>query len=698
MEAIYNAAPMHISLGFDVVKQPAVAPQSPAEPFHYPHVWGFAERGQLIPQTITNNFDALFGANTLRPQGKFLTHQSMLAKIFAKNGNQFKFQRLVAPDAARGTIVTWCGRSKEKVTTTASRDMSREGHGTGFAKGDEISQTLVVWFSEPLEIADGSSYEEAVNNLQSAKKSVVGTVGGSSVEFECVPIFMEGQTHGLWGNRTGFSIETLDEKTLMPLDVDQATRIGGRMHTIRFHERPAGSDTPVVQPTRHGLLEATFSLVNDAFDPKLNHDYSLTSVLEDSYTQLNPALPRYPTYAPYDRFAFYSANYFSVISALKAEEDKIFNDGFDEWFVSPFSGRDVKGDDYYSFRVVTPLETQIEDHTVLRWGHSNVNYLTGGKDGDTSNEMFDQLVFEKVSNFGKEYSQRSRERYPISFVYDTGFSLETKLAMAPLTRTRRDLAVGFSIHIHDKGILTPTEELSLARAIMAGARMVPESTYYGTPFARGFLVAGSGEYVPENLPWRVSAILHYADKLSAYAGSGEGKLEPGANFSEYPGNRVTILKNISNPDREDELRVEEWEFGVNVLIPYDEHSFHSPGMFTMFGDDTSPVKSVINMLIAIIGEKRSRRTWHDFAGSDSHRKNVFRDRINKRVREYMDPRKFDDRLNNLEVETIYTRDDLSRGYSWSTRLKMPMNMPMNVGTFHLQIDRLEEGINPESFS
>lgn len=698
MEAIYNGAPMHISRGFEVAKQPPVAPQGPSTPIHYPHIFGFAEKGELMPQTVTNNFNQLFGHGTLRPQGKWLTHNSVLAKILAGQGNPFKFQRLISDDAKQSTIVTWMARSKDAAAVPVARGWNREGDSSGPSAGDTIQQHLVAFYNEPLVIPTGQSMDEAVAALHTRKEAVILTVYGSAVEFEATPVFFQSQTHGKWGDRTGYTIDTLDAKTTDPLDVEQALRIGGRLHTIRFWEKPEGSSTPTAQMTRQGQLEAKFSLLEGAFDPALNHDYSMVNVLKDSYTQLNPSLPKYPTYAPYDRFVFFPANYASVIKQLHEEEKARFDDGTDPWLISPFTARDINGDAYYTFRVVEPNDAIGSTKQVIRWGHVNVNYLQGGEDGDTSNEAFDKLVRQKFENFGNEFMQGSREKYPISVVYDTGFELPTKEIMSYVTARRRDVAVGFSTHIHGAGILTPQEEQSIARAIMAAARMYPESSYFGTPFSRGFLVVGSAEYAPEELPWRISQMAHYVDKLAAYAGSGRGILVPEADFSTYPGNRVTVLKNLSNPYRKDEVRVEEWEYGMNVLLPYDEHSYHNPGFFTMFSDDTTPMKSVVNMFIAIAGEKAARTTWHDFAGSDKYSKGVLRDMITGRVMELMDARRFDGRLNNLEVETIFTKDDLRRGYSWSTRLKMPLAMPMNVGTFDLLIDRLNENINPETFS
>lgn len=694
MESIYNATPMHISRGFEVARFPKAEPAAPAEPIHYPHVWGFAERGKLTPQTVTNNFTQLYGADTLKPRKPYLTHQGVLAKVLAKNANQFKFQRLVPEDATRASSVTYVAISDEKVEETIDSGWARD-NADPINDGATVQRRLVTWVTESLEVTSGQTIEEALAALQESTKKKSISVSGKSIAFTLYPVFADVREFGKFGNRCGYTIDTLDENTADPLDVDQARRIGGRLHTLRFWERPEGLDSPSVLRTRYGKQGITFSLVGDAFDPRFNTDMSLTYMLDDGYTQLDSSLPAYPTFAPYEYFTFYEKNYRTAIEKIDAEEKELHDDMEDPMMMSLFTGRDVQGNDYYSFRTVHPSE--VTGGEIQSWGHKNVVYCQGGEDGDLSNENFDLLVRQKVENFGPEYYQVSREKYPIGVFYDTGFEIETKEAMATLTAKRRDVAVFWSTHIHGAGIMTPQEEKSIARAIVAASNLVPESTYFGTEFCRGLIQSGSGEYVMENLPFRVSQLLHIADLFSKYMGAGNGEMVAERNFSEYPGNRVEVLKNLSNVYVPDEIRVGEWKFGINRVIPFDEFSYHSPGVYSMFADDQTPMKSAVNMMIAIQAEKAARRVWHRHAGVDRYSKEVLRGRIERSMREEMNPKRFDNRLSQMDTQVIYTKDDLIRGYSWSGRYHLRLAMPHTVGVMDILVDRLEEGISPETY-
>lgn len=694
MEAIYNGAPMHISKGFDVAIKGAVAPQSPAEPIHYPFIFGYAERGEPVPQKITNNFTAIFGEATANVRGKFATHQTVLAKLLAKNANQFIYKRMIPVDSKQSISVMYCGVSKATVTDTLSEDLLREGDVGGSPSGSTVARKLVFWRRESLDIS-GSTISEALAALKGTSKTVSVSIAGTPMDFEMRAIFADVRSHGAWGNLAGYTIETPDKKSTKALDVKAALATGGRLHNIGFWERSSATVAPARQLTLQNQQTASFCMKPDAFDETYKKDMGLHQVLPAAYTQLDSGKPNFPTYAPYQQFVSFDANYAAIVAELNADEQAQFKDGLGDYFISPFTCRDMYGSDYYSFRLVAGSETTDTEHH--RWGEINVVYGKDGADGDTSAANFDKQVADYVANFGNEYNLLSRELYPYSVFYDTGFVSDTKAKFADLTRKRRDVAIGWSTHIHGQASMPdPLQEQSIARFIKAQAELVPESTYFGTSFCRGFLMVGSGEYLNEAVPFRVSTILHAADLLSRYAGNGQGILKPGRDFSTYPGNRVICLKDISHPYRPDEQRVEEWDLGMNTIIPYDETSFHTPGLFTLFDTDTTPIKSVINMFITICAEKASRKVWHKFAGVDNLSKTVLRDEITAEVIKEMENR-FDGRIEQMTVRTYFTEDDLARGYSWSTKITLRLAMPHNVGTFDILVDRLEENIAAETY-
>lgn len=694
MEAIYNGAPMHISKGFDVVKQPTVAPESPATPIHYPFIFGFAERGELKPQKVTNNINALFGNGTTNTRSKFFTHQNTLATLLSNNANQYYFKRLVSSNARQGVSVMYCGISRTEVSDTLTDDIVREGDAVGQVSGSTVSRKLVMWKRKSLDIS-GKTVSEALAELKNKALVESVQVGGVPVEFDFYAVFADVRSHGSWGSLAGYTIETPDVNSATPLDTKAALATGGRLHNISFWERASATTSPAVKPTLQNQQSAKFCLKPDAFDETYKADMTFPTMLGKSYTQFDPNKPNYPTYAPYSEFIYYEGNYATIVSKLQSLENTIFDDGLGEYFISPFTCRDMYGSDYYKFRLVATSElTDIENH---RWGALNVVYTKDGADGDTSDVKFDELVASYVGNFGNEYNLLSRELYPYSVFYDTGFTSDTKAVFSDLTRLRRDVAIGWGTHIHgEASIPDPLQEQSIARFIKAQAELVPESTYFGTAFCRGWLMVGSGMYTPADVPFRVSSVLHSADLLSRYAGSGQGILKPGADFSTYPGNRVEVLNELSNIYRSDEQRVEEWDLGMNSIIPYDEISFHTPGLYTLYGDDTSPIKSVINMFIAICAEKASRKVWHKFAGVDNLPKSVLRDEITKDVRNEMENR-FDGRISQMVVRTYFTEEDIARGFSWSTKITLKLAMPHGVGVFDVQVDRLEEDIQAETY-
>jgi hypothetical protein len=278
--------------------------------------------------------------------------------------------------------------------------------------------------------------------------------------------------------------------------------------------------------------------------------------------------------------------------------------------------------------------------------------------------------------------------YPMSAIWDSGFSIETKKKLLVPMGLRKDIYTVLGTQVAGERPNTIQEDSSVAIALRTAARLYPESVLYGTSTCRAIVVSQSGYLHNPAYSKTLPQTIDLAHKVASYMGAGNGIYKVGEGFDIAGQNHVTQLRDLSNTYKKDRVRNRDWANGMVWSQSYNRRSFFYPAIQTVYDDDTSILNSAINMMIAVELEKVCQRVWRDLTGNSTLTNEQFIEHSNTLIRQATDKR-FDDRVT-IVPETFLTPDDSARGYSWSCNINMYGNNMKSVGSFTVVARRSED--------
>jgi hypothetical protein len=120
----------------------------------------------------------------------------------------------------------------------------------------------------------------------------------------------------------------------------------------------------------------------------------------------------------------------------------------------------------------------------------------------------------------------------------------------------------------------------------------------------------------------------------------------------------------------------------------DRRTLFIPAFQTAYDDDTSVLNSDINMQIAVELNKVCFRVWRELVGNGKLTNAQFIQRSNELIVEYTKNR-FDGRVV-IVADTFYSRDDVTRGYSWHANIHMYANTLKTLGQSTIVTHRMSD--------
>ncbi|WJJ55196.1 tail sheath [Xanthomonas phage RTH11] len=313
-------------------------------------------------------------------------------------------------------------------------------------------------------------------------------------------------------------------------------------------------------------------------------------------------------------------------------------------------------------------------------------WAAGGSDGTMTFASHAELVENEMRNYGQlEADLLDDARYPMAFYYDSGYPLDTKLAMLTPLGLRKDIAVILGTQDASAPMNSPSAESSIAITLKNAARLYPESTIHGTPVCRALIVGHAGEligskYKGPNGQKHLPLTVEFAAKAAAYMGAGTGIWNAAAAFDMPPNNQIQKFKNLNVVFKNANVRQQDWRNGLIWAQSYDMRSIFWPGLQTVYDDDTSVLNSFFNMAIAVDLEKVAQRAYRDLTGiSGKLTQAQFIQRSNQLILDRTEGR-YDGRVT-IRPDTYFTAADEQRGYSWRTDIHMYGENMRTVGTY-----------------
>lgn len=557
--------------------------------------------------------------------------------------------------------------------------------------------------------------------------------GNTYSKSQVYPIMdFEVSTPGFYGNAIGIRIVPLGLA-----DIRESLYTNIKATAIRIEVQTVDTSNGLRSPwyTTRGAIGVNGFLAEEAFDIKMQRNVSMKDIFLPSYTRQQASSSEL-TDVPFGAYHIYHDNIETVQWMIKmghptssvdlqvprkgeAQFDMIaeeygrttnwaISDGTNHKYINIFTGKDQKGVPYFSF------ETEYSD----AFGGVNLNnnallLASGGDDG--LNDRFvsmnvgntptnpyalrtywhDTLARREFERFGDGPAKLLNSlRYPLGVVYDLGYTLKTKEALASLLGKRKDLIVILSTYStievstttsNDDGgggfaqiiengvsIMPPLEadqERSLATAIQNIASSYIESETSGTRACRYAIVMQEGKLIGDERLRTYPQTLDLLAKLSRYMGAGTGNWNATQSPDVSPNNIVDKLYDLNHTYFKPEDYADLWDQGLIWSQSFDQYRLFYPAMQTGYPDDTSVLNNLLYQFCAVDVTKMAETVWRDLVGNTLLSREERLARSNELLLTRCSPTKYNNRYR-IEPESYYTAEDQDKGWSAHVRVKI----------------------------
>ena len=513
-------------------------------PLHKPLVFLRAAKGRGEPYWCTGTEAiAEYGEQTFDKYEKFYrSEQLFLYNAFFPNQAAWVY-RVIPDDAKVASVVIECVVTKGVQITQYKRDdngnfiydESGEKIPETDASGATITETGIKLSYTKRALTD----EELANN--EVQERTVELSDGTT--FTTVPI-----VHAIYrdacaeGNRSGFQLFV--DYNNQSSDLVDATE--SLLWTFVPMQQPYNSNIANVIVDIYSSTSNTMTMKQNTLDPYTQRRMHASDVIDRLYYKTSTK----QNLLPYD-MVFYSDN-IKKIGDTVVEYETNNPDLKDGWYVDILTLLDKDGNPYHHAEIDTA------DPDCIQMSNLYTHYLEGGDDGDISDEKFEEQI-QQILKLKKFPQLIDYFKYPITHLYDVGYTLETKFAMTDFMATQKRCKIEVAAQDINRHLYSMDEAVSLAAALRARCSITPESTYYGTPAMRASIFGQSGYINDTSIKSIVPMTYWMALKRAQYHNS----TRIGGTWTEYPNNVVDIYRKDNftpyNPDQKELL----WDGAAN---------------------------------------------------------------------------------------------------------------------------------------
>ncbi|EJN1037443.1 hypothetical protein NPH16_003937 [Salmonella enterica] len=671
-----NSTPRAIFTGFKegLTTDPVTAPE--ITPIHLPYV--FIQGGRGKEDTLLLTGDALstvYGEDTLNYRSKYASPATLIARQAASTGSAIFTKRLVAPDATAARIRIGVEVVADKLVVyqrNADGSFMKDTDGNKIPDGDKtVDGVKMRWIVN-------HDKDAVAPNAFGKDEVVIGQMtAADGTQSNYYPI-LDGMVswRGAEGDNIGLRLEAPTALSSNPTRTDIIERIGAFLYRIQFVERKSSRTAPTVIRTISGMEQETFALQEGVIQPDDETDLSFGKVVVDAYEYNETG--NTPIFAPMDQMHLYQKNIDEVVKKLYESESKVNKDlltdvEFVEGQMNIFTGVDYNGIPYQTIEVLDA------DQGGVIFDGTSTFYAIDGSDGDVDWDTFDALAKQQFESFGRMGEDlEDMAFYPFSIVYDIGYKVDTKKAMANVLSLRPDVMIIASTHTWKGVELNVDEESSMGAMLRNYYRLHPESVLYNTPACRAAVFMQYGESIEAPSLGKVPLTLEVANKLATYMGASDGVIR-GTRIDNNPGNVVTTMRKINKTYRNATVRDRDWENGLNYVQTYNRNSNFFPAWGTIYNNDRSVWRSLINVIIGCDLTRVCYRLWAETTGTTGMDETLFLKLMGERFLEYTTGR-YNDHVT-VKGRFYLDKEDGYNGFSYHGDISLIGDPGMTVGTF-----------------
>lgn len=730
-----NAAPMTIQLGMKDSSTTAASVAEEAVPSHLPKVMAFAKKGPTSDQLVVGSSrTSMYGSDTFDLRSKYATHQTVLSNILNDQANAQIFRRLKPQDAGPRASI----RIYLDVLPTAIKQYRRgtdgkymlDRNGNKIETGDHLDGYKVKWIAKPIDVEGGieevvysSTYDWETSEDGDAHMSspfngsymtvisashlqvkngteMAGTMvttdryGYGGEQSTMYPIFdIVVPFFGADGNNTGFRLFAPTDDSTLSINKNLLTTDKIYPLIAQFLYKDDTTQTSTITSTVSGSQYVDVALKPDAINTTTDEEVYIGTVLVEAFQSLDDPTTT-PIYSPFGEVYVYENNLEMLIKQFYEAEIDHIGDGFtdfdesddEEWRFNILSGVTSANQPYHTY------EVNYSDTDSVRFSEHSTIYASGGSDGTTDDAMLNKLVTAHMAVYADELSEYTDSAlHPESIIYDSGFDLNTKKALAQFISVRKDTFAFLSTHVAGE-TLTEASEYSRAVSLNAYLKNYPESAFWGTKTVRGLVMGRSGKLL--NSKWRgtLPISMEIASKAAACMGASDGIWKQAEFFDRYPNSMITMFKEPNVVFIGASVRNRDWEVGLNWVGAFARRQYFIPALKTIYGGDSLSDTSVLNGFLTVLLccelNKIGQRIWREFSGSSTLTDDQFIDTVNARYNELIK-----DRFTNVFTiipNAFISPDQKKRGYAWTLQVKVGAPNMKTVEELYLDVYRKDD--------
>lgn len=660
-----NSTPKWVFNGLQDGSNRFVPLATSTSPIVMPLIMTLAERGPLIANIASDDFGTLFGASTTKYGSPFYTHavELMQSSIRPAPAAAITVRRLI-PEGADIARLQFCLDVVKNNLVVYQRDPI-----TGKYIEDENGDPIPV---EPASNVMGVQAKwvvravaaEDIGNTASSKGSMIGSSDSEDFESVLYPIFdIEVSHFGAYGNNVGYALSAPSGND-GEVDEDKYDALSSFIYNLRIYERMANSSKATLQRTLSSGADVAFTVQpGDFYEPTRQAMYAGDAIVQ-AYRNIETTPGG--AYGPIKTWHTYQANIDTILDMIYPDESVANPDITAKYQINLLDAFDITGAPHYHYRVLG-----IEDGGLI-FSTDTIEYSMGGNDGVITADTFDTLVREEFLNIGNSpIPYKSLSRYPFRAFFDSGFSLETKLAMPNLLKIRADVFMGFCTQEYGKKPNSIEEDSAVAAAIKSELNLYPESKLYGTKVVRAFIIGQSyyllnGGYSGRNMNV-VSTMFDAAKKLCAWGGMGNGYLNDLVSPDTWSNNVLDVGVGVTNIHKTDDTLDKDWTNGMIRIDAADDRNNFIPAWCSIYDEKTSVLSSLLNVIIACDVVHTTHKVWVETVGrtlTPGQYEQLLNDTVTRMTKD-----RYSGRVTIVPT-AYHTADDTNSGYSIHCRVEM----------------------------
>lgn len=500
-----NALPFPYFTGIKDTPYAGVGPSEVVYPLHTPLSWVMAAWGEVgKPYSVLGDeLISTFTKETFNSRGKFYTHSTDFVEVINGAVNRQLVTRVPLPNMQAAMLRLSIELVETNVKQLEREDLSNKPKLD--TDGNLVYKTDAVlvghqyrWLIEP--IKDPKEFGKA----QVKDGELTSTTSGTAKVY---PVWdFQATFEGERGN--DFAISLFAESGAERANSTLMKALGAYLYRLEITETKSGVNVPWYTIGNDRGISFTFE--DGVYHPDTNVDYSLSEVYPANYINREVPHSGQETRGAIDASHIYDENIKTVSDQLfKMESETTAQQaskpaiGTDSRSINLMSGLDFEGNPYYTIEGCTG--PGLGELGILLTEGAKFKLL-GGNDGDVSLKEFDKAVRTILLEKGRgEVEYNDFAHYPFTAIWDSGYSLETKEAMAPWTSGIEAANFLRMVPLQtavagEVDYLTMDEEISIAGRLYHSQAAYVESKIWNTPATRGAIVPWSGIINKNNDP------------------------------------------------------------------------------------------------------------------------------------------------------------------------------------------------------